>query len=102
MAVLPHSSVRSPSSRGLHHDLRDSFLFELLAQLSNSATIVPKRRFCVRASPSRGPVITQTARTFSPRRSRRIALPPRRSLGSPFGQENSRHLHNYIPPRLRS
>src|SRR5215467_13634000 len=51
--------------------------FSQSRRLSNSAITVPKRRFCVRASPSRGPVMTQTARNVFP-----TSIPAHRSTAA--------------------
>src|SRR5215470_8680376 len=70
--------------------------FSQSRRLSNSATMVPKRRFCVRTSPSKGPVMTQTARNVFPTQIISVLLSGRRTadiftnkflLGStaPFG-----------------
>src|ERR1051325_9073666 len=51
--------------------------FSQSCRLSSSATTVPKRRFCARAPPSRGPVIAQTARNVFP-----TSIPAHRSTAA--------------------
>ena len=51
--------------------------FQPVTQSSNSETTVPKRLFCVCTSPSRGPVIIQTARNVFP-----TSIPAHRSTAA--------------------
>src|SRR5262252_2952878 len=69
---------------GFQYDAVDSITtcvtpscFSHSRRLSNSATMVPKRRFCVRTSPSKGPVMTQTARNAFP-----TSIPAHRSTAA--------------------
>jgi len=90
---LPY--VDSLRSRGFHHDMRDSFLFQPVAQAFQLRHNRREAPFLRARFPIQSPAMTQTASHVFP-----TSIPAQRSTAAPiismppFGQENSRHLHN--------